>query len=160
MRKEEKLSIADNVDIHYADDDQEDIELFADAVAIIVKKGGEKITLKVYGDGDSLLNAINTVLLNNSIIFLDINMPGKNGVDVLRELRSKDEFKNIPIVMFSTSSQKESIVASWENGASLYVIKPENFTSLIETIEKIIDLKWSETKPDLENFVFGKKHTY
>lgn len=143
------------IEIYYADDDEDDIELFTEAVSMIVKKGKEKITLNVYNNGELLLNKVSTVTLQNSLILLDINMPKIDGIEVLRELRKSKKYENIPIVMFSTSSSNDIVMECWDNGANLYIIKPSKFTTLIELIEKVIKINWEEKKIDFDGFVFN-----
>lgn len=143
------------IEIYYADDDDDDIELFTEAVSMIVKKGKEKITLNVYNNGELLLNKVSTVTLQNSLILLDINMPKIDGIEVLRELRKSKKYESTPIVMFSTSSSNDIVMECWDNGANLYIIKPSKFTTLIELIEKVIKINWEEKKIDFDGFVFN-----
>jgi DNA-binding response OmpR family regulator len=143
------------IEIYYADDDDDDIELFTEAVSMIVKKGKEKITLNVYNNGELLLNKVSTITLQNSLILLDINMPKIDGIEVLRELRKSKKYESTPIVMFSTSSSNDIVMECWDNGANLYIIKPSKFTTLIELIEKVIKINWEEKKIDFDGFVFN-----
>lgn len=155
---EESMKVLNKeVEIYYADDDNDDLELFTDAVAIIVEKGKEKIRLNVYNDGESLLKTIEEIEAQESVIFLDINMPFKDGIEVLTEIRNDKKYDHLPIVMFSTSSEKEIIKSCWEKGANLYAVKPSRFNELIETIEGVVKVDWSKGKPSFENFVFKKK---
>lgn len=144
---------SNEIDIHYADDDRDDIALFSDAVAMILEKGKEKIKLNVYNDGESLLGTVNSIVDTVSVIFLDINMPVKDGIEVLTEIRSNPEFDSLVIVMFSTSSDKSIVEECWRKGASLYAIKPSSFTELIQTIEEVVKIKGKTAKPTFEEFV-------
>ncbi|MFX3626041.1 MAG: response regulator [bacterium] len=155
MGNKQKTSINSEIDVHYADDDIDDIELFSDAVAMIAEKGGEKITLSVYNNGESLLGTINSIKTYDSIIFLDINMPAKDGIEVLTEIRNNEEFASLPVVMFSTSSDKSIVEQCWEKGANLYAVKPSSFSELIQTIEDIVRIKWIEQKLSMEHFVYN-----
>lgn len=147
--------MSSDIEIHYADDDNDDIELFSDAVAMILEKGEEKIRLNIYNDGISLLSIIDKVVAPKSVIFLDINMPFKDGIEVLEEVRSNKELDRLPVVMFSTSSEKSIVEECWRKGANLYAIKPSSFTGLIDIIEGIVKIRWEEGKLTIENFIFN-----
>ena len=71
------------------------------------------------------------------LILLDLNLPYMNGYDVCRALKTDPNLKNIPIIVFSASSEsiKEK---SEEIGASAYIVKPFEISNLLETISKYI----------------------
>jgi len=112
------------IKILYADDDKDDRELFQQAL----KDAHTDAKLTTVEDGDKLMKYLAQVDGQHpDIIFLDINMPCKNGKECLKEIRSKKELDEVPIVMFSTSSYKEDIDETFANGANLYVSKPVFF---------------------------------
>ncbi|GGB95971.1 response regulator [Dyadobacter sediminis] len=61
------------------------------------------------------------------IILSDLNMPGKNGYDILSEIREKEDYARIPVVITSTSSIKSVMEKCIRMGASDYLVKPESF---------------------------------
>ncbi len=72
------------------------------------------------------------------VIFLDLNMPGMSGLDVLRRVKGDDQLKTIPIVMLTSSEAESDIVQSYEHHANCYVSKPvafEAFTRVVRSIE-------------------------
>ncbi|MDH3445310.1 MAG: response regulator [Deltaproteobacteria bacterium] len=69
------------------------------------------------------------------LILLDINMPRKNGFEVLKEIKEEPKFKYLPVIMFTTSEREEDIVRSYGAGACSFISKPVDFTDL----EKLID---------------------
>ena len=71
-------------------------------------------------------------------IFLDINMPLKNGLECLQEIRNDERFKELVIVMFSNDTSQEIIENSFENGANVYLSKSHNKEVLNNAIKKII----------------------
>ena len=91
------------------------------------------------------------------IIFLDLNMPKKNGFECLQEIRKTDKFKDVPVVIFSTSCQQEAINKMYENGASYYICKPNSFLKLKTSIEHIlsIGLKHLFLQPAMKDFVIS-----
>ncbi len=140
------------IKILYADDDKDDRELFQQAL----KDAHTDAKLTTVEDGDKLMKYLAQVDGQHpDIIFLDINMPCKNGKECLKEIRSKKELDEVPIVMFSTSSYKEDIDETFANGANLYVSKPVFFGDEIKILKKIFSLDWQEDllKPDKKRFV-------
>ena len=89
------------------------------------------------------------------MLFLDLNMPGLTGFDVLTKLRASDSFKKLPIVIFSTSHDEQSIALSKELGASYYVPKSSNFSTLKESIAHAMRIDWKTFNATEENFVYS-----
>ncbi len=123
--------------ILYADDDTDDCHLFKEALKALpihtridtVKDGGELM--------DFLSN--NNAQLPN-VLFLDINMPCKNGFECLTEIKQNEKLKDIPVVMFSTSNSREKISVLFKSGANVYVHKPSNFSQLVQVINHALPL--------------------
>lgn len=61
------------------------------------------------------------------LILSDLNMPGRNGYDITSDIRSDQHFKEIPVIITSTSSAKSIMDKCYEQGASLYIVKPDTF---------------------------------
>lgn len=142
--------MVENVTIFYADDDTDDLDFFRD----VTDTFGDKIDLYTHNHGEHLLNAVNNPPPMPNIIFLDINMPGKSGFDVLQELKKSEEHKDIPVVMFSTSSSIENVCKSRELGASFYVTKPDSLAQLRKSIEYTLSINWKSFKPSINEFVY------
>jgi len=70
-------------------------------------------------------------------ILLDLNMPKKDGREVLKELKQHSLYKKIPIVIFTTTKNENEIRRCYEMGANTYVVKPASFNDLLNTIEQI-----------------------
>ena len=67
-------------------------------------------------------------------ILLDLNMPKKDGREVLRELKQNDVFKKIPVIIFSTTNNEHEMRRCYELGANSYITKPNSFENLIKTV--------------------------
>ncbi|HEY0047074.1 MAG TPA: response regulator, partial [Flavobacterium sp.] len=80
-------------------------------------------------------------------IFLDLNMPEKGGKECLVEIRKHSKLKEIPVIIYSTSSSKKDIDDTYELGANLYITKPNSFTELRKAVRKIMALDWSLYQP-------------
>lgn len=72
------------------------------------------------------------------ILFVDWNMPNKNGYEVLTELREKENFQDIPFVMVTANSDETAVVDAIRAGVSEYVVKPFDTRTLARTIERLI----------------------
>ena len=67
-------------------------------------------------------------------ILLDLNMPKKDGREVLKEIKQNIAFKNIPVIIFSTTNNELEMKRCYELGANSYITKPNSFESLIKTV--------------------------
>jgi chemotaxis family two-component system response regulator Rcp1 len=73
------------------------------------------------------------------LIFLDINLPKKNGQDVLNFVKSHPDLKHIPTIMLTTSSYEKDIELSYQNQANCYIAKPVDAYEYIEVVGKLMD---------------------
>ncbi len=129
----------DFIHIILADDDEDDRIFFKDAFDEL------KITTKVntYNDGVELMNHLNQedILLPN-VLFLDLNMPRKNGMECLKEIKSNSRFKDIAVAIYSTSSSEEDIENTFVLGANIYIKKPSDFNELKKTLSQVVTINW------------------
>ena len=131
-----------------ADDDADDRDLFSEAV----NEHNAQVTCVI--NGVQLMKTIEGGMIPD-VIFLDLNMPEKNGKECLREIRDNDSLKNIPVVIYSTSSSKKDQDDTFELGAALYVVKPTSYTTLRKTMAGLMSLPWHDwRKPSREKFIY------
>ncbi len=127
--------------VFLADDDIDDCFLFEDALSEV----SIQTRLSTANDGIELMNLLeNAVPPPPDVIFLDLNMPRKNGFECLVELKTTDKFKDIPVVIFSTSCEEGYIDKVYENGADYYLCKPGSFQSLKTAISKVLSIDWKD----------------
>lgn len=138
--------------ITLADDDEDDRMFFTDAFDEL------KINTVVntVNDGVQLMDFLNnpeSVLPN--IIFLDLNMPIKSGIDCLKEIKQNDRFKDIAIAIYSTSSSDEDVENTFILGANIYIKKPSDFNTLKKVLNEVVTLNWQYHTSGLnkENFL-------
>ncbi len=72
-----------------------------------------------------------------AFILLDLNMPKKDGREVLKEIKQHDIFKTIPVVVFSTTKNESEVKRCYELGANTYVVKPVSYDALLKFVENI-----------------------
>ncbi|WP_153801188.1 response regulator [Foetidibacter luteolus] len=98
----------------------------------IINKLGD-YALHTFESGDSLVQTTaesEQHQLKPEIILLDINLPGMNGFETLQYIRSRSEFKTIPVIMFTSSEDEQDIKKSYEYGANAYLVKPDNLKNM------------------------------
>lgn len=126
----------DVFNIFLADDDEDDRFTFAMALENI----GEHISLISCSDGEELINSLHSFTQNPDLIILDNNMPKKDGLTCLAEIRSIERFDDTPVVIFSTSADAVSVRKAQEYGANHYIQKPHNLQKLRQVIQFCIDI--------------------
>ena len=139
--------------IFYTDDDADDLEFFTEVTSSI----GDHLNLVTQNSGTKLLYDLENPPPNPHILFLDLNMPGVSGFDVLQQLRSTEVHRNLPIVIFSTSNDEKTIAKSRELGASFYISKPNDFSLLKKTIQHALNINWETFIPGKDNFVYHNR---
>jgi CheY-like chemotaxis protein len=118
-----------------ADDDEGDRLLFTEALEEL------QLNLKIdtVNNGMELMAYLtNTDAMLPQLIFLDLNMPRKNGIECLKEIRINKIFNDIFIAIYSTSNAEKDIEETFLNGANIYINKPADFTTLKKTLEKAV----------------------
>ncbi|MDB5281605.1 MAG: response regulator [Bacteroidota bacterium] len=134
-----------NREIFHADDDQDDRTLFKEALGDIGFSG----KVSFLKNGDELMQKLGEKIPD--VIFLDLNMPGKDGFDCLKEIREDDMLKQIPVVIFSTSDNPVAINKTYALGANFYIRKPTSFGLLKKAIRIILATDLYQ-KPQRENY--------
>ncbi|MGZ3753558.1 MAG: response regulator [Mucilaginibacter sp.] len=94
-------------------------------------------------DGEEAINFFET--LDNKtgtpqLIFLDINLPKMNGHEVLTYIKKHEKYKNIPVIMLSTSSAERDVLRAYKNSANGYMTKPISVSEFTRAITEIEDL--------------------
>lgn len=118
------------------DDDQDDQLLFKEAL----HEAKNSVIYQSACNGIDALDKLNSQLENlPDLIFLDVNMPKMNGIDCLKELKKSDSLKNIPVLMYSTSSFSEYKKQCFANGALDYIVKPDDFNQLCLKLKSILE---------------------
>ncbi|MCM4166992.1 Response regulator rcp1 [Arenibacter antarcticus] len=128
-----------SLNIALADDDQDDRTLFKEAIEEIKIK----TKLSLFKDGKELMDYLtlpNVIL--PEIVFLDLNMPLKNGMQCLSEIRNHAKLKDLMVAIYSTSSSEEDIEETFVTGANIYINKPNSFAALKKAIDKVLQLNW------------------
>jgi CheY-like chemotaxis protein len=123
------------IQILLADDDEADRLLFREAfeelrIRTVVHTVNNGVQLMEY-----LSDAQNPL---PDLLFLDLNMPRKNGMECLKEIRSTPALKDISVAIYSTSSSEKDMRETFYNGANVYIHKPNDFNTLKEVLHKAV----------------------
>jgi CheY-like chemotaxis protein len=108
------------------DDDLDDKVLFIEALADI----DETIDCEYYNNGEQALRWLTTTGILPDYIFLDLNMPKMNGIEVLKAIKSDRRISAIPVIIYSTSRNDLHQLEVKKMGAALYIIKPYSLADL------------------------------
>ncbi len=125
-----------------AEDDADDADIFTNTLADI--NGDVKV--EVYSDGQLLLDALNNTTDFPDIVFLDLNMPVKNGFQCLEEIKQTALWKNVKVVILSTSSHPEQIKTAYDLGADLYLTKSTSYTEFKNTLTNCLQIDLKDMK--------------
>ena len=123
------------------DDDIDDQEFFVEAV----KEVDPNIVCHLASSCDEGLELLNKSSVLPDYIFLDLNMPKVDGKKCLLELKKNARVKDIPVIIYSTSSLKKDIDETKAMGAVHFLTKPAAFRELCEAIENVLSIKFSNS---------------
>ena len=140
------------LNILLADDDADDCLFFTEALT-----GSPLSThLTTVPDGEHLMQ-----LLSNEkyelpdVLFLDLNMPRKNGFEGLSEIKLNSKLNKLSVVVFSTSFEQEVVNQLYQNGAQYFIRKPSEFSQFKKIIQQTLAriVQGNNLQPERENFV-------
>lgn len=118
------------------DDDFDDAELFRDAVAEL----NSGIAIQHYSNGKDAVALLKQSEQLPDLVFLDINLPSSSGWQCLTEMQKMVRLRDLPVIMFSTSSQQREKQIARDLGAVGFLTKPSGFGSLKTMLGRIINL--------------------
>jgi two-component system, chemotaxis family, response regulator Rcp1 len=120
------------------EDNEADVRLTREAL----REQGELIRLSTVSDGEQALAYLRREdgfadVPRPDLVLLDLNLPRKNGLEVLRELRSDPDLACVPVIMLTTSSARQDVLEAYSAGANCFVVKPLELDEFMELIGAI-----------------------
>ena len=128
------------IQILMVEDNPDDIELTVEAL----KDARVANHLTVVQDGEEVLSYLRcrgkyAQAVRPDLILLDLNMPRKNGRDVLRDIKNDPKLKRIPVVILTTSQAEDDILHTYDLHANCYITKPVDFNQFLKVVRSIED---------------------
>ncbi len=127
------------------EDNPGDIRLTQEAL----KESQMEIHLDVVSDGEQAIDFLTrkgkyAEAARPHIILLDLNLPKKNGIEVLKEVKANESLKKIPIIVLTTSDADHDITKAYSLHANCYILKPVDFDDFAKVI-KLVEIYWFKT---------------
>lgn len=136
-----------------ADEDADDHEFFRTALREI----DPTIRLDIVKNGKQLLQLLTYYVPD--LLFLDLDMPVKNGLESLLSIRSSPQWKDLPVVAFSSTSRPSNVETAYAMGADLYFMKSPTFTDLISLLRALLAMDWSDPARVKEQYRVNDRYT-
>ncbi|MBF0476458.1 MAG: response regulator [Deltaproteobacteria bacterium] len=135
------------LEILLVEDDPADVDLTQEAL----ESSKIKVNLHVAKDGVEAMDFLRgrgrfATAPFPDLILLDLNMPKKDGREVLAEIKADDKLKLIPVVVLTTSQAEEDILKSYDLGANCYISKPVGLTEFSRVVRSIEDFWFTVVK--------------
>jgi CheY-like chemotaxis protein len=122
------------------EDDPKDVELTLTALEeynlaneVIVARDGEEALEYLYSRGKFKTRSDG----NPSVMLLDLKLPKVDGLEVLKQIKSEEKLRMIPVVVLTSSKEERDMVASYRLGVNAYVVKPVDFHEFVNAIKEL-----------------------
>jgi DNA-binding response OmpR family regulator len=122
------------------EDDPNDVELTLTALEeynlaneVIVTRDGEEALDYLYCRGNFKARSND----NPAVLLLDLKLPKRDGLEVLRQIKSDEKLKVIPVVVLTSSHEEKDVVASYKLGVNAYVVKPVDFHEFVNAVKEL-----------------------
>jgi CheY-like chemotaxis protein len=135
-----------------ADDDEADRLLFTDAFSELKLE----TVVQTVNNGVQLMEYLQKKEKPlPQLLFLDLNMPRKNGLQCLMEIRNNEKLKDISVAIYSTSNSEKDIEETFLHGANIYIHKPADFNILKQVLEKAVrtTIQYKDETMNRDNFL-------
>jgi CheY-like chemotaxis protein len=137
-----------------AEDDDDDFDLFNSAILSI----NSSIEILRTKNGVMCTSLLETSI-KPDIIILDLNMPFKNGISCLQEIKNKPQFNSSKVIIYSTSGHKREIDMCYNYGADFYLVKPTGYSCIIQQFKDLFSSEYfiKNIRPPHDKFVFDSR---
>jgi CheY-like chemotaxis protein len=137
--------------IFIADDDEDDRLFFQE----VISEMPYVVHLSMAKDGDEAIKSLTQLSQLPDLLILDLNMPLKNGLECLQEIKQTPKLKTLPVIILSTSSYPSMINQVYDAGAHLYIRKPNDFLTFRKLMQHVLSINWKKelSRPPRAEFV-------
>ncbi len=136
-----------------AEDDVDDQNIFQ----IALQEVDPLIRLEFASNGNQLIDLLKS--FRPDLLFLDLDMPYKNGLECLLDIRSNPVIENLPVIVFSSTTKQSNIQTAYEMGAHLFFIKPPVYKDYLSSIRSILALKSEDPEEVREQYCINGRYT-
>jgi len=136
-----------------AEDDIDDQNIFQ----IALEEIDSSIQTQFVSNGRELLDLLQTH--KPDLLFLDLDMPYKNGLECLIEIKNDPKLESIPVIVFSSTTKPSNIQTAYEMGAHLFFIKPPIYSDYLSSIKAIFKLNWDIPDSVREEYCINGRYT-
>lgn len=136
-----------------AEDDDDDYEMFAETTQLL----SITVILSRAENGEILIKLLNEKFPD--MLFLDLNLPCKDGRSCLVEIRSNRKYDALPIIIYTSLRDFETVEFCFRNRSNFYVYKPNSYAELVQVLEKIFTIDWGKMMyyPTFSEFVVNSR---
>lgn len=134
--------MAETIKVLLVEDSQADARLITE----VFRDEKIMVDLDITRDGEEAMEYLFTEGKNPDLIILDLNLPKKDGREVLAEIKEHETLKMIPVVILTTSQSEEDILKSYKLNANCYVTKPIDLDQFIKIIKSLDEFWFSAVK--------------
>ena len=128
--------------IFVAEDDPDDQFL----LTTVFEEIGVDIELRFFEHGGKLLAAMASESVMPNLILLDLNLPQVDGKESLSSLKQNSKWRNVPVVVYTTSKSESDVNEVYAMGANSYIVKPARYDELIETMRTLVNYWFSTVR--------------
>lgn len=136
-----------------AEDDIDDQNIFQ----IALQEIDSSVQTQFASNGRELLTLLQSH--KPDLLFLDLDMPYKNGLECLLEIRNDPNLEKIPVIVFSSTTRPSNIQTAYEMGANLFFIKPPIYSDYLSSIKAIFKLNWDLPEEVREQYCVNGRYT-
>ena len=139
--------------IIFAEDDEDDRLFFED----VIRNYNPSIRIDFVSNGVQLMEILPSFLPD--LLFLDLEMPYKNGLECLLEIRNNERLSQLPVIVFSSTTRQANIQTAYEVGAHLFLIKSPTYSEYAGSIKAALNLDWTKADHIKEQYCVNGRFT-
>ena len=133
-------SSSQKIEVLLVEDNPGDVRLIIETL----KEGRRDHNINVVKDGEEAIlylekKGLYPAAIRPDIILLDLKLPKKSGIDVLREIKASDDLKSIPVIVLTSSAAEDDMASAYKHHANCYITKPIDLDKFVVTIQSIED---------------------
>ena len=136
-----------------AEDDIDDQNIFQ----IALQEIDANVQTQFVSNGRDLIKLLDQC--KPDLLFLDLEMPYKNGLECLLEIKSDPVLEKIPVIVFSSTTKPSNIQTAYEMGAHLFFIKSPVYSDYLSSIKAIFSLNWDDADAVREQYCVNGRYT-